>query len=204
LIAGQATFEANASLNTLGFDDGAQKPASYALFRSSNDQWAYSLPIGDPGAAQASIELVAFGVSLPPGALLTGVSVELELSPEGDPAPGTDQWQPSVTLVGAGGLASTSRVGTTLLAPGVGGLPVDELQSFGGANDLWGLPLDLASVSDLNFGVRLALQELGAAPDLRARVDRVALIIHYTTPGGTDCAQLGSALTCNLTENRCQ
>ncbi|MDF1564401.1 MAG: hypothetical protein P1V51_15260 [Deltaproteobacteria bacterium] len=198
LVAGQVSGEANIDTGNVGFVDAAGAPANFSHFRGSNDVWAYTLDPASAGAETATIDLLIFGLSVPAGSTVTGVSVEIEASTDGDPAAGGDQWNIRGVLLASGGRIGTPmNIATPLTA-------TDTVHTLGGSTELWGLTLGEADVADVSFGVRLILNEVGGSPDVRARVDRVVLIVHTSIPGGANCDTLLSGSTCNLTENRCQ
>ena len=171
--------------------DSGGAPAPVSAYRQADDLYAQTAA----GAPLGSALLQGFPFSLPAGATLVGVQIEVEAGLSGPP--GGEAWTLEAALRRPTGEEGAPRPVATLSSA------QDATFSPGGAADLWGLALSAAELAHPAFGVRLSLSEASGAPLVAARLDLVRLIAHYTTPGPVDCAALGAGLSCGP-ENLCQ
>jgi len=173
------------------FDDGTGTAVTISPFRLSDDVWAFSAS----GVQTATADLQGFPLNVPSGATVTGIEVDVEASTD---AAGTDGWQVSASLLDPStGTPTAAQTDATVLDA------TDAVHVLGSATDLWAASWTPATLNDVGFGVRLSVTAATASPATRARIDQVALVVHFTTLGGTDCAALNPSLTCNA-QNRCQ
>lgn len=119
------------------------------------------------GQTTQYLELTGFGFSIPGGAPISGIVVEVERS-DGGVSTVKDH---TVQLL-KGGAAAGDNKATGATWPGS-----DATATYGGASDLWGESWTDSDVNASNFGVRIRAQctSGNGAP----RVDLVAVTVYY-------------------------
>jgi hypothetical protein len=124
-----------------------------------------------------------FGITMPPGMIITGVEVNVEWK-----GSGLAIVESSVRLV-VGGVISGSNHST---GSSVG--TIENVRTFGSNTDRWSLPLTASDVQNAGFGVAIAVSKSGGGGQT-ASVDRISIVIHYAASwsvmqsnlaGGTD------------------
>ncbi len=118
------------------------------------------------------LELTDFGFSIPVGATITGVVVQINHGHTGGVVVDS-----TVKLVKGGAITGTDQAS--------GANWPNELQSltYGGTSDMWGLALTPADVNASDFGVVLSATASGAL--LAAFVDYIRIKVSYTTTSTT-------------------
>jgi hypothetical protein len=116
------------------------------------------------------LEATGFGFSIPGGATINGVLVEIER--HCDSASVKDR---EVQLLLTGVQQGNDKADTVTTWPGT-----DAYAGYGGSSDTWGATLTPAIVNDSTFGVRLQAQSFGMND--AARVDHIRVTVWYT-PG---------------------
>lgn len=120
---------------------------------------------GFTGALTDPQRFTGFGFTIPAGATINGITVEVERKGLGTVTDAV------VRLLKAGVEAGTS------LASGVSWPPTDAYATYGGAANLWGTTWTAAQVNAANFGVSLSANVDVSAT---ASVDHVRVTITYT------------------------
>ncbi len=123
-----------------------------------------SVALGETGSGPLLVN--GFGFALPATSQIKGIAMEMTRSAD---SPGVGDGQ--LVLVAPGATPSASR-GRQKEYPFMS----TEVVTYGGATDTWGTTLSAAQINDPQFGVRLTLSGF---PDSPARVDGVALWVHY-------------------------
>lgn len=123
--------------------------------------------------ATDSLRATDYGFTIPSGATIDGVIVEIERNGQ------TPNWKDiSVNLI-KGGVVSGSNYGATgTVWPGA-----DAYATYGGAADLWGLTLSDTDVNATDFGVALQARCQNFKPSTGS-VDHMRITIHYTAASG--------------------
>jgi len=129
-----------------------------------------------------------FGFSIPAGAAIDGVLVEVEARARTSP---DDAYFSSPQLLSGGftGSSGTGTVNSDLIAA------TDTIYTNGGSTDKWTIPTHLTptNVNDSSFGYRLrvAVQTI----DQDVQVDQVRITVYYTeASGGARCVQTRQAV----------
>lgn len=135
------------------------------------------------------LKVTNFGFSIPGGATIDGVTVEIEHSyATGAPYHPRDS---SLMLVKGGTISSTDKAsGTTWPAAGS-----EAYASYGGAADLWGLSLSDTDVNATDFGVALSVTcDNTGKGSVGFNVDHIRITIDYTAGGGGPTVKTLAAL----------
>lgn len=104
-----------------------------------------------------------FGFSIPTGATINGVLVEVE----GHVTAGS--YSQVANLFS--GSYSADKAGTGSL-----GFPSDAVSSFGSSNDLWGKSLTSGNINDATFGVGFKFTNINGI----ASIDHIRITVYYT------------------------
>lgn len=114
-----------------------------------------------------------FGFSIPAGAVIDGVLVEVERSESHNSANAVAS---SVRLYKAGTLTGTAKSSATEWP-----VTTDAYESFGGAADLWGATLAASDVNNSGFGVGVSATGTGGRD---GRIDHIRITVYYTEVSG--------------------
>jgi hypothetical protein len=143
---------------------------------SSNNLYAYV----ERGYSTSTQYLTAsnFGFTIPSGAVITGITAEIEKSCYCEAGVGstrnvTDYLVQIVKASGVYGLTNK---------PISGSWPnfTDTIFSYGGTSDVWGESWTSADINNTNFGVALMAYITSDGPFVMARVDSIRITVHYT------------------------
>lgn len=115
-----------------------------------------------------------FGFSLPAGAIVTGVQVEVERA-----CFSAGQYSDAAVRIVKGGV-----IGSTDRSAGGTWPTSDTVQAYGGAGDLWGETLTDSDVEASTFGVALRVSRSGGVTPANAEVDHVKMTVYYVTVDG--------------------
>lgn len=119
-----------------------------------------------------------FGFSIPAGATIDGIVVEIERYRSGGGGAGTCA-DYRVRIVKGGTIGSTDK------SSGVNWTGTEAYFTYGGSSDLWGETWSESDIEDSGFGVALAVgQGSGSADDSICQVDHMRITVHYTEAGG--------------------
>lgn len=124
-----------------------------------------------PGTTSHYIKATNFGFSIPSGSIIRGVLVEFERHVTG--AMGTGVTDNSVKLVVGGSITGNEK------SAGASWAATDQYDSFGGANDTWGVSLTADNINGSDFGVVLSCTGNGA--DRVGLVDHARITVFYDT-----------------------
>lgn len=141
---------------------------------------SYALVLGSSGPQDSDqLQATNFGFSIPAGATINGVVVEIERNTNANS--GNTVRDLTVRLVKGGTVTGDNKADTGTNWPGS-----DTIKSYGGASDLWGATLTASDVNASNFGVVLAVRQNIVAPKAfsTAFVDHIRITVHYTEGGG--------------------
>lgn len=155
--ASGSAFASDPSTGGEGWTRPENARASDDLFASAN------LATGNQ---TQTLRATGFGFTIPDGAVISGVVVQVEHS---ERLPGATIQNEQVKLVVGSVIQGENRAGGVLTTE-------DEVQTYGSPTDTWGLSLTPANVNSPDFGVALAYLAL---LDDTIRVDHIQITVHY-------------------------
>lgn len=119
-----------------------------------------------------------FGFSIPTGATIDGITVEIERYKSAGSGICVDN---EIKIVKADG-----TIGTTNKASGTNWTTSESFFTYGGASDLWGETWTAADINDADFGIVIRITlTMSAESSVNADVDSVRITINYTESSGT-------------------
>lgn len=157
------TLASDASFGTWGWINPGNAGASDGSYATSDRS-------GAPVETQYH-KSTNFGFSIPGGATIDGILVEVERNSDG----GADT-DLRARIVKGGTIGSTDK------STGASWPASDAYQSFGGAADLWDETWTDSDINSIDFGFVIAATISGTAT---ARIDHVRITVYYTTAAGT-------------------
>lgn len=113
------------------------------------------------------LQVTNFGFSIPAGATIDGIAVEVERS---TPNSVRDH---AARIVKGGTIGSTDRANADAWTS------TDTYVAYGGITDLWGETWSASDVNASDFGFALSCQEFGFG-DHQGKVDHVRITVYYT------------------------
>lgn len=128
-------------------------------------------------ASSQYLKTSSHGFTIPTGATIAGIKVEVERS-IGGAGSGT-LYDSRVRIVKGGTVGATDKASGTAWA----GSAVVE---YGGATDLWGETWTPADINAGNFGMAFSARHEGAIGSLNATIDFIRITVYYTTPKAED------------------
>ena len=134
---------------------------------ASDDAYATNAP--GPHYFGDGLRATNFGFSIPSGAAIVGIEVEIER--KASTAASVSDYE--LYLIKAGARAGGNMAAGTTLWPAA-----DAAATYGGAATTWGAALVEADVELSTFGVELSVTN-GAASSETASVDRIRMRVHY-------------------------
>lgn len=131
----------------------------------------------DDGQVTNYLICTGYGFTIPAGATISGITVNLERMSEHD----TRTRDSAVYLVKAGTVVGSNRATTNPWAT------TEAVDAHGGGSDLWGVTWTPAEINASNFGVAVSATKPGATgSDYDVSVDLVQVVVTYTLP--LDCS----------------
>lgn len=140
-----------------------------------------SIYLGSTGTQLSHfLKATGFGFSIPSGATIDGVLVEVERS-DGTFGGGATSKDHTVKLYKGGTIQGTNKADTSTAWPSA-----DTIASYGGAADLWGSAWTDTDINDSGFGVGVAITQNvpSKGPSTNAQVDHIRITVYYTASGG--------------------
>ena len=128
---------------------------------------------GGAGSYTDYLVVTDFGFSIPLGAIVKGIVVEVERS---DPNGLTSDYRVRITKSGSVGVT----IGNTERSTGAAYPAADAYQSYGNSNDLWGESWTSSTINASGFGVAIAARRTVAGGTTAGRVDDIRITVHYT------------------------
>lgn len=126
-----------------------------------------------------------FGFTIPVGATINGVVVEIERSCAGSALRAKDS---GVYLVKGGTVSGNNKADTSITWP-----TTDTYKTYGDSSDLWGLTLNQSDVNASTFGVVISATNVGASLDI-FRIDHIRITVYFSTPSGSPQIQVRSGV----------
>jgi hypothetical protein len=136
---------------------------------TSNDSYATAAG----GGITFYLTATNFGFTIPTGATINGIAVEIERSRLG----GLTTTDEHVQLIKAGVVGGEDKADTVTVWG-----TTDAVITYGGAADLWTDTWTAAQINAIDFGAAISA-DVGVA--VTARVDHIRITIHYTDGTGT-------------------
>jgi hypothetical protein len=121
--------------------------------------------------ASRVLSVTGFGFTVPDGATITGVNVEIVRGRVNNGGACVDR---SIKLRSAGATVGDDMADVDNVWPNH-----PDSKGYGGEADLWGATLTAAVINDSSFGVSVAVGDLDALADI-AQVDYVRMTVYYT------------------------
>lgn len=115
-----------------------------------------------------------FGFSIPSGATINGVTVEIERMTTNNTA-ARNTIDNIVKLVKGGTISGTDKADVVSKWP-----IADAYATYGGASDLWGLTLTDSDVNASTFGIAISANTTSDGATINARIDHIRITIDYT------------------------
>ncbi len=125
-----------------------------------------------------------FSFSIPEGATIDGIVVEIERQQGGGDFVALIEDQEVKIVKADASIGAENKADTATTWPGS-----DTIATYGANNDLWSETWAAANINDSDFGVVLAAeQQAGGFPGAtsEARVDHIQITVHYTEVTGTN------------------
>jgi|SRR3989344_2248720 len=146
---------------------------------AQSDDGSYASASFSSGASSYYLKATGFNFSIPSGATVNGILVEIKKATSGLNT-STDN---SVKIV------KDSSVAGSNYASGSSWPTTAAYSSYGGASDLWGLTLTSSDINSSGFGVAISATGTGGGTSL---VDAIRITVYYTTSSGVEGAGVGS------------
>lgn len=143
--------------------------------RATSDDGQYSYAVGFDGDSTYYLVLTGFGFLVPPGATVTGFTVQVNRHAEATSASVQDA---EVRLVYGGAVTGDNKGDLNTNWP-----TSAATASYGGASDKWSLSPTPSGVNASDFGVALRADFVGGSDSVEARVDWVKVTAHYSLGG---------------------
>ncbi len=156
---------------------GAQTWTTPENAASSNNSYAL-ITRTTPGPAtifSTYLKALNFGFSIPSGATIDGVIVEIERKSNINSA-GYGIKDEVLKLVKGGTVVGTDKAATATFWP-----TTEAIASYGSSSDLWGTTFTSSDINNSTFGIVLQIElTTPAKSPLTASVDHVKITVHYT------------------------
>lgn len=148
-----------------GFGNTASSDNSYATITLAG------------GASSQYLKGISFGFSIPGGATINGIVVEVEKTDSGEEYV-RDQ---EVKLYKNNTLVGTNKADTVSSWPAT-----DTYKTYGGSTDLWGTTWTDTDINAAGFGIGFkVINNSVKFSALQAKVDHIRITIYYTTGSGS-------------------
>lgn len=171
-----STITNDAAVGTLAWSN----PSNAA---SSNDTYAESVALGSAIVTTNYLKSVNFGFSVPSGATIDGIVVEIERKASAGSA-SINVVDQTVKLVKNGTVVGTNKADTALKWP-----TSDTTKTYGSSSDLWGTSWTDSDINSSTFGVVInVVLNIGIKVNLFADIDHVKITVYYTGGGGSTSA----------------
>lgn len=145
---------------------------------SSNNSRALSYS-SIPSAVSYYAKATNFGFSIPAGATIDGIVVEIERSANNN-AGSNRVVDEHVKIVKGGTIGSTNKADTATNWP-----TTDAYKTYGGATDLWGETWTYSDINASNFGAVIASRNYTDSGATEAYIDHIRITVYYTESAGS-------------------
>jgi hypothetical protein len=127
-----------------------------------------------PGGVSAYLSAQGFGFSIPAGATITGILLEIERRGSSDYSYIYDY---HVYLLKAGSAAGSDKAKTSVEWPGA-----ESYATYGSSSDLWGTSWSPSDINDSGFGAEIKASNHHGSTYCYAYVDHIRITVYYTIP----------------------
>jgi hypothetical protein len=159
--------------------------------QTSDDNYATSQGNMNDGEVTVYLKATNFGFSIPAGATIDGISVNVERQ-----ANDTSFFDNAIRIVKGGEIGTTDRSISDVWPAN------DDTATYGGTSDLWGETWTDADINSANFGFAISVQKVGGSKNKKPSIDWINITVAYTPPDttapsvpGIPQATIGSNLT---------
>lgn len=142
---------------------------------ASDDVRAICLLSGAPLTGQY-LAATNFGFSVPSGATINGIVVEVERRCPGGVTLQSDN---RVRIIKSGTIGATDKATAT------GWPTTDTIASYGGASDLWGETWSDTDINSSTFGVAISPKRSSFKVARSMEIDHIRITVHYTVAGSS-------------------
>lgn len=171
----------------------SQGPNNASVASQGSGSYAWSTPLSDVYSSNNvhiktsgygsgytyDLKVSGFGFTIPAGATIDGILVEIERKKVGSVTGVKDV---SVKIIKSDGtLGTTNKADTATEWP-----TSDAYKSYGGATDLWGETWDDTKINNANFGVYfIGVQQRSGKNHSYPYVDHIRITVYYTEGGSS-------------------
>ena len=162
------TMADDATVGTVAWSNPNNAKVSDSVYATASDA---------TGAASQTHYLKAtnFGFSIPSGATINGILVEIERKRQSLSTGGRPRDTVVKIVKADGSLGSTNKADTVTLWT-----TTDTYASYGSSSDLWGETWDDTKINDIDFGVVISANSPTSADGYTASVDHIRITVYYT------------------------
>lgn len=168
-MASQGPNSPGTAANDASIGAGAWVNSSSAL--SSNNAYAQ---FGESRAQSNYLKVTNFGFSIPSGATIDGIVVEIERKRDAK----TSSKDNTLKIVQAGTPIGTNKASATAYPT------TDTIATYGSSTDLWGASWTDSNINSSTFGVALSIENFPFKSANSAYVDHIRITVYYTSGGG--------------------
>ncbi len=141
--------------------------------KATNDAYATAGPVNEATRFTHYLKATNFGFSIPGGATIDGIYVEIEKKETGA---AVRDWEVKLVL-------SNGSIGTENKAIGTN-WPAEAYATYGGAEDLWSESWSDTDINDIDFGVVIEARLIdNFEQNTTAYVDHIRITVYYTENG---------------------
>lgn len=137
----------------------------------SSDNSRAKVDLDNNGDISNYVTATNFGFTIPVGATIDGIVVDIERSDNGGSGNIKDN---IVKIIKAGTITGTDK------SAGANWPSSDATKTYGTATDLWGTTWTVANINASTFGVAISAKRTGGGGNNRARIDNIQITVYYT------------------------
>lgn len=164
------TKSANSAVNILISGSSSQWTNLSNAFLSDNSYATLVSNLFSSGDYSDYLQLSNFNFSLPAGSVINGIKINIERS---DANGKTKDYR--ARLVKSGLIRTTDKA----LNPSWSS--TDNIQSYGGTNDLWGETITSTDINSANFGFAFSVKRTGGGTQATfAKIDHISITVFYS------------------------
>ncbi len=141
--------------------------------QTSDDKYATSQGNMNDGEATVYLKATNFGFSIPTGATINGISVNIERK-AGD----TGFFDNAIRIVKGGTIGTTDKSSAGVWPDN------DDTAAYGGTSDLWGETWADTDINSADFGFAISAKKVGGIKNEKPSIDWINITVTYTPPSG--------------------
>jgi len=164
---------------TTGADDSSVGTLAWtnpANIVASDNVYATAAVAKGSTATTHYLKATNFGFSIPSGATINGIVVEIEQKASSN-ATGKRARDSEVKLVKGGAVSGDNKALTSTYYT-----TSDVWKTYGGSTDLWGLTLSASDINSSSFGAALSCYVEATSASVTVSVDAIRITVYYTIP----------------------